>query len=159
MSQHLRRRSVIWNKQEGKSSNYFPKFVFQRIICLITFSSGYPLFANCSETPDLLWSCDAVWIIGWIQHILMFNCHSLFHINSRYKVTMHRSTCTNELELTQNKRLDLDSDDDLQNETENEDPASIGTPVCLPAVVWFENCDGENESRMKISIFKISQLS
>ena len=49
---------------------------------------------------------------------------------------MHRSTCTRELD---HKRLD--NDDDLQNEYE--DPCHIGTPVCLPAVVWFENCDGE----------------
>ena len=39
----------------------------------------------------------------------------------------------------------LDNEDDLQDETENEDPCHIGTPVCLPAVVWFENCDGEKE--------------
>ena len=55
---------------------------------------------------------------------------------------MHRSTCTSELER-------LDTVDDLQNETETEDPCEIGTPVCLPAVVWFENCDGEKELRIK----------
>lgn len=62
---------------------------------------------------------------------------------------MHRSTCTSELER-------LDTVDDLRNETETKDPC---TPVCLPAVVWFENCDGEKELRMKIPICKIYQLS
>ena len=27
---------------------------------------------------------------------------------------------------------------------EEEDPCLLGTPVCLPAIVWFEDEDGEH---------------
>ena len=65
---------------------------------------------------------------------------------------MHKSTCTSELGQIEDRNDLVDKTcDDL--ETENEDPCHIGTPVCLPAVVWFENCDGERERNIcKISI-------
>ena len=57
--------------------------------------------------------------------------------------TMHRSTCTSEAVVRCNHNND-DVDDDHDNDNENEDPCLIGTPVCVPAIVWFEDSQGKN---------------
>lgn len=58
--------------------------------------------------------------------------------------TMHRSTCTSESVVRCNHNND-DVHDDLDNDNEeNEDPCLIGTPVCVPAVVWLEDSQGKN---------------
>ena len=56
---------------------------------------------------------------------------------------MNQATSTNEIIVRCNHVNNNDEDDEESSSNlENKDPCALGTPVCLPAVVWFEDSQG-----------------